>query len=134
MEPIIEDYVSFEIAKLLKEKGFDEMCHCIYQKNGSEIQWFGSPDVNYTYMEKAGGNVKEEYLRPSTALVIKWLRVKHNIHIQHRVGFGQPLWYDYLIQWDDGNGYYTGKNNENYSSPEEATEAAILYSLKELIK
>jgi len=29
MATITEDYVSFEIAKLLKEKGFDEHCFCI---------------------------------------------------------------------------------------------------------
>ena len=31
---ITEDYVSFETAKLLKEKGFDELC---YQKYGRRI-------------------------------------------------------------------------------------------------
>ncbi len=31
---ITEDYVSFETAKLLKEKGFDELC---YQKYDSQL-------------------------------------------------------------------------------------------------
>ena len=27
---ITEDYVSFEVAKMLKEKGFNEPCHATY--------------------------------------------------------------------------------------------------------
>lgn len=31
---ITEDYVSFETAKLLKEKGFDELCYQKYDSDG----------------------------------------------------------------------------------------------------
>ena len=31
---IQEDYVSFETAKLLKEKSFDESCHAYYNDDG----------------------------------------------------------------------------------------------------
>lgn len=31
---ITEDYVSFETAKLLKEKGFDEKCQKVYMYTG----------------------------------------------------------------------------------------------------
>lgn len=31
---IAEDYVSFEVAKLLKEKGFNEPCRAIYSPKG----------------------------------------------------------------------------------------------------
>lgn len=37
MTTIKEDYVSFETAKLLKEKGFDEPC--VYRHDGSEDIW-----------------------------------------------------------------------------------------------
>ena len=38
---ITEDYVSFETAKLLKEKGFeDDFCHTAYDCNGTEkVLW-----------------------------------------------------------------------------------------------
>ena len=36
---ITEDYVSFETAKLLKEKGFDEPCVYVYRHDGSEDIW-----------------------------------------------------------------------------------------------
>ena len=29
---ITEDYISFEVAKILKEKGFDERCSGFYQE------------------------------------------------------------------------------------------------------
>ena len=34
---IIEDYVSFEVAKLLKEKGFDEPVQHFYKCDSKEI-------------------------------------------------------------------------------------------------
>lgn len=34
---ITEDYVGFETAKLMKEKGFDEICYLGYNKNGEYI-------------------------------------------------------------------------------------------------
>lgn len=32
MTAITEDYCSFEVAKLLKEKGFDEACRAVYEE------------------------------------------------------------------------------------------------------
>ena len=34
---ITEDYVSYEVAKLLKEKGFDEPCECAYSEEGQYL-------------------------------------------------------------------------------------------------
>ena len=36
--PLCEDYVSFNVAKLLKEKGFDEATYHDYASNGA--RWF----------------------------------------------------------------------------------------------
>ena len=61
---LTENYVSYETAKLLKEKGFiqPEICQCqIYKpKGGYEI----TEDVIYA---------------PTQALAVKWLRKAHNI-------------------------------------------------------
>ena len=39
MKMVTEDYVSFEIAKLLKEKGFEsDNCHTAYDENGNPIE------------------------------------------------------------------------------------------------
>jgi hypothetical protein len=55
MATITEDYVSFEIAKLLKEKGFDEKV----------ISFYPPGDIQ----------------RPTLQMAMKWLREVHNINL-----------------------------------------------------
>ena len=64
---ISEDYVSFEIAKLLKEKGFDDFtCHSYYYKNGDIEE-----ETRY----------EGDFGRPTLQMAMKWLREVHNIII-----------------------------------------------------
>ena len=41
---ITEDYVSLEVAKLLKEKGFDEPCDFVY--DGDKLEWIQHIDTS----------------------------------------------------------------------------------------
>ena len=67
---ITEDYVSFEIAKLLKEKGFDEYCG-YYDKTGE--YW------DYKTFNHKG----DEYISaPTLQMAMKWLRKVHNLSIE----------------------------------------------------
>jgi len=110
-----EDYCSFEVSKLLKEKGFD----------------VSSP---YWDFEKVG---EMSVRKPTHSLAIKWIRENFGIHI-----FGSQFSittkkYSWEI-WDDKNEKnYVYKNDSDewdFSSSEEATEAALLYTLQNLIK
>jgi len=119
---ITEDYCSFEVSKLLKEKGFAVGSSHSFNPTTNEPQ--NIPSLN---------SILPAIERPTHALAIKWIRENFGIYIQYRVGFGDTVWYDYLIQWNNGNEYYTGKTNEYFNSPEQAVEAALLYTLKNLI-
>jgi hypothetical protein len=116
---ITEDYVSFEIAKLLKEKGFHEDCKCQYGKGGS-ISWTSCNNGNVT-----------TFARPTIQMTMKWLREVHNIDI---------------FPWKIGKGIYscaifnsnTGQDlssNKDFPSEkyEETVESAIKYCLENLI-
>ena len=74
---IQEDYVSFEVAKLLKEKGFDEPCSHFYR--------FDKPDTIYTgtsYRNSEIGDKQSKVYNTCTqALAMKWLREVHDIDI-----------------------------------------------------
>ena len=72
MATITEDYVSFETAKLLKEKGFDEPCVYVYRHDCSEDIW----DAD-----------KEDIAcqKPTLQMAMKWLRIEHNIHIEPHI-------------------------------------------------
>ena len=47
---IKEAYCSFEVAKLLKEKGFDEVCDLYYPKEGGDIEGLSLDELNYLFL------------------------------------------------------------------------------------
>jgi len=51
---ITEDYVSFETAKLLKEKGFDKKCFTVYNNNHE----YRSSDYFDSYEEACEAGIK----------------------------------------------------------------------------
>lgn len=66
-----EDYVSLEVAKLLKEKGYCWPCGSFYTLEG--IIGFRSIDDNF--------NRLTDYSRPALYEAQKWLREIHNIDV-----------------------------------------------------
>ena len=137
MKQITEDYVSFETAKLLKEKGFDEIC---------SYEW-GIPNVDKGYVLQKwiidNGQIKNSdlidgaYTAPSQSLALKWLREVHNIHIEiYRTACG----YLYIVSnipygTDLYNPEYGGddENSGQWTTYEKAVEAALKYTLENLI-
>ena len=128
---ITEDYVSFETAKLLKEKGFDSgACknspHFAYNANGQ----FSGPSWD------------TKYPAPTLQMAMKWLREVHNIHINidiHYLHFSNQNGWMYIITkiLENGTDYIDSEGDENdkyfYSTYEQACEAAIRYTLENLI-
>lgn len=125
---ITEDYCSFEVSKLLKEKGFD--CMCDRKAAFTDKNKFYPAVIHYTKLSNcdkayADGNV----LVPTHALAIKWIRENFGIHIS--------VDFDIENSWSFAcyglSGVIGTIVNSEYDSPEEATEAALLYTLKNLI-
>ena len=68
---ITEDYASFEIAKLLKEKGFDWDCqYCYIDEDDSDKEQLEVPT-----------GYDAEIDAPTLQMAMKWLREVHNLHI-----------------------------------------------------
>lgn len=72
-----EQLISFETAKLAKEKGFNEECYLTYGKILKEYCIFKSD-----YSETNSEVNKYTYSAPTQSLLQKWLREKHKIHIE----------------------------------------------------
>lgn len=71
---ITEDYVSFKTAKLLKEKGFDELSIIFYSLDGNgEITLFDDEPLRNSEIDG--------YAKVTLQMAMKWLREKHNIII-----------------------------------------------------
>lgn len=116
---IQEAYVSFETAKLLKEKGFDGEFHKHYwgYEEGREFLTEGSFNSEY------------DYPAPTQQVTMRWLREVHSIFlsIQQHIDMSY-VWYIYA------DGVPRGCDRESHNnSYEDACEAAIKYCLTNLI-
>lgn len=72
---IIEDYVSFETAKLLKERGFNEECLGTYNTSNKEL----SISSDFPYKNDINDDIF--IAAPTHQRVMKWLREVHKIFI-----------------------------------------------------
>lgn len=134
--------VNFELAKLLKEKGFDESCMKCYaeerlidKKNGGDL-FTGV----YRLCDRSRFH-KKYYLAPTIAEAVMWLYEKHGIWIVVETALGEDV--KCLFSWyctDDEQNIlcsdfdYTADSKYHHKSPTEAYKAAIEYTLKNLIQ
>lgn len=89
---IKEQYVSFEVAKLLKEKGFKEETHGNYYLGGKfDGEFEESSKVNWNKF------FKTPIAAPTQQMVMRWLREVHNIHIS--ITFGWVSGYNAQVDW-----------------------------------
>ena len=126
---IKEAYVSFEVAKLLKEKGFNELCFRLIREDGEYIEKPSQAWNGLTKKQRA-----EWYIQPTHQMAMAWLRGK---------GFEViviPVWqtlskvYRSYVLSDLGNKYkdFPDSYSDNITY-EEAVEAALKYALENLI-
>ena len=122
---ITEDYVSFECAKLLKEKGFDEPCYTYWYED--EI-FFGPDNDSY---RNSTLNV-DCYACPTLQMAMKWLREVHYITIDV---FHFRNWKVNIktIPDDYFKADYSYPELKPAETYEQACEAAIKYCLENLI-
>ena len=154
-----EQLISFETAKLAKEKGFSMPCishwsthdhdgkqnKCIYKSENDNLYGnYGYLDWNdnHEFLGYISNKDEKRYSAPTQSLLQKWLREEYNCIVDvywNRVEREKPHfeWYSTID--------YHGKNMENkitddadfvsniYTSYEEALEIALYEALK-LIK
>lgn len=134
MKQITEDYVSFETAKLLKEKGFDESVNRFYELST------GEPIMVRT--EFTRNSYTTSFACPTHQMALKWLREAHNTHIIPYFDKIQPSDLPYTFAVYIVDEYIATREiiacfdiDENlyWSKPEQAVDAALDYVLKNLI-
>ena len=83
---ITEDYVSYEVAKLLKEKGFDEPVYNYYKWDGFEQVRFSTITTpEYEPFRNSDPNGDGEIACPTHQMALKWLREVHKISYEEAV-------------------------------------------------
>ena len=147
---ITEDYVSFETAKLLREKGFNECCKSVYHIGSvCSVASLGYHDnegdgaVIDENQNSDFGKYDNAISAPTLQMAMKWLRKVHNQIIVPNVRVEDPIsgiincyivgiWY--IPKNNDGAFCYTSPTPYNgYPTFEEACEAGIKYCLENLI-
>lgn len=132
---ITEDYCSFELSKLLKEKGFDESCNSFYILLDNGDYRYTMSDFPYKNSRKY--NVSS-FARPTHQMAMKWLREKHKIYaypMQQGNYDDNSMYYSYSVaQIIDGRSYIQRPMSvTDKFTYEEAVEAALKYVLENLI-
>ena len=125
---LVEDYCSYELAKLLKEKGFKESIYSYMEEK--------SPGI--IIIKHYSSNWNEEYMHPNCVscpthqFACKWLRRARKLLIVIEPEYFEA---DEVVAY--GFSVWRGDNYEHrfedWSTYEEATEAAIKYCLENLI-
>jgi hypothetical protein len=104
--------ISFETAKLAKEKGFNIPVNGVYVDNGTLSFARDNDETDYNWNERKG------YSAPTQSLLQKWLREKHDIHVNINSRYnprkiGDKVLYCYDISTKENN--YNDMNN-NYDT------------------
>jgi hypothetical protein len=133
--------VNFEIAKLLKEKGFDvpirtyrlEGKYFDFVYEGFEDDYWGDNKVVNWNQDIIGIKPFKGFVSaPTISEVIMWLYEKHEIWIYPCQSTAR-LGFRCFIQRLNILGEIDIQNDEKYNNPIEAYEAAIKYCLTNLI-
>lgn len=142
-------YVSLEVARLLKEKGYNEWCRSywggftdkpLYMCEANRGKAFDY--CNNSMLTRHYNDYDQEYIAaPTLQEAMKWLRDNYKLHIEVGVLKKYPLekyptevTYSYNIQhidkWDSTLEEFKRDGNFGYETPEEAADKAILFCLK----
>ena len=141
-----EDYCSYEVAKLLEEKGFDEPC--IRHWDCDDHSLYGYNDIPISNSELQA-NEYNGFSAPSQSMAMKWLREVHQLYISVDVCpiYGKVkdekgrntcglLYWHYIASGEWVNEKYNPNQKAFVVSAktyEEAVGAALKYSLENLI-
>ena len=126
----MEDFVTFEIAKKLKEKGFSLEKTEIYGKFDSDGLFH--PQLYFNYIETMDC---DEIIAPTISQVLKWLRKEKKISIEVSIHCSLK-WMCGIYGLNDDMSDFTQRDNDGfilYESYEQAVLSGIEYLLDNLI-
>jgi len=133
-KPLKERYVSFEIAKILRKKGFDGLCSAYYDCFTTDNLHEGNEPTNFNEIDP---KIRDIVSAPTLQMACEWLREKHKLYIEPFVIKNydkKELEYTYTIQDLDFPGSDDGiECCKSWNSSELAVEAAVKYCIEKLI-
>ena len=141
MATITEDFVSFETAKLLKEKGFNELCAWQYYTYWKDykLKNYEHPILNENMLSNSQVIDRDNVTAPTLQMAMKWLREEHNLSIDvatYTSGFSACVWSMKrcnVVATENLIEQYGGVTFSLFHTYEEAVEVSLKYCLENLI-
>lgn len=134
---VTEDYVTVEIARLLKDKGFDGKCRCIYHPDDSFEMYDNFLSNRVSDVKSVESDEDDSFVfvtAPTVQMAVKWLRENHKLHIEVEVYYCEDgqMWLAKIQRIGDGctTLIKTCMCNETY---ETAVDNGLKYCLENLI-
>lgn len=141
---IKESYCSFEVSKLLKEKGFKVPCMGQYSVKGELVLYFQQESFRGFNLESEVSqewpqNHEWEYdgyknlcFAPTHALAIEWIRVNFDILIEISKWRDQPVGKEL---WKHAFQFFANGETDGiaFKTPQEVNEAALLHVLNNML-
>ena len=124
---ITEDYVSYKVARLLQEKGFDEVCFACYEYFISGVTLYRG--WMFEYKGESVRNTDERVKCPTLQMAMRWLREVHHLHITI-YSSSQESWMYRITK--PHQKLEEGEYGEDFYSYENACDAAIKHCLEML--
>lgn len=140
-----EDFVTYEIAKKLKEKGFNEPCYGYYHLNGGDDSFELCGNDSFDFLNSLNCF---RIAAPTISQVLKWLRDKKKIFVAINIGYCyesyekpfptnpkmEPILKGYYYGiWELDNLNDKNASSEYFEAPEFAILAGIEYVIDNLI-
>ena len=142
---IREKYVSPDTARLLKEKGFDEVCTQVYKDNG--CLWDNAKiDGKWLTQEQL---FSSECLAPTLQMTLDWLLTEHRLFVEieickpygagkdrHAVPIDGVVYYPKIVwvdEWNHDLQEFKHQGLRTYETPEKACAGAIDYCVYSII-
>ena len=127
---ITEDYCSYEVSKLLKEKGFNVPCLAHWHIGNDGHEKFS--DYPFNWNEKVKNDLG--WLScPTHQTAMKWLRKVYDIFIKLEFDVDEDIQWHSSLALIKGNKYIHTNELQWYDTYEQAVEVAIKYCLENLI-
>ncbi len=124
MEEIKEAYCSYEVSKLLKEKGFDEPCECFYDSENNDVF------IVNGWMNISNSELEEReflcYSAPTHQMACAWIRKKGysvEVHVT-------PVGWHWEVCTVGGTLIASSGACDNY---DKCMENALMYTLTNII-
>ena len=138
----MEDFVSFEIAKKLKEKGFTcQYPIAMYNELGVFHALYTSADCNPHIKSVFGNREYYDYddfdehdcVCPTISQVLKWFRDEKNTYCLPWFEQGVDMWFYAICKPISGCDFPEFMSESDYNTYEQAAIAGVNYCLENLI-